>query len=153
MKIANLKKSLGKLTLLSLPVLLTACATNDADNFIKAEQLQHHHWVLTEIDGKAFASDDIKTRPDLEIGENMQSHGLAGCNTFRGQAEINPKTGEFRINTMAMTMKMCIGDSMNVERAVASTLSAWSKIDLSAKKLQLSNDEHRLTYTLQDWVN
>lgn len=54
---------------------------------------------------------------------------------------------------MAMTMKMCVGETMETEQIVSSTLSAWSTIKLSKDSLKLSNGEHTLTYTLRDWVN
>lgn len=141
------------LTALSIPVLLAACSSTDKADFVTPADLQHHHWVLSEIDGKEAAKAPNGSQATLEIGEAMNSNGNAGCNGFHGQAEINPKTGEFRIEKMAMTMKMCIGDAMNTERAVASTLSTWSKIDLGKDTLTLSNDQHTLTYTLRDWVN
>lgn len=140
------------ITALSVPVLLAACSSTDKADFVTPADLQHHRWVLIEVDGKEVPEAHNDIRPDLEIGEAMTSHGNAGCNGFHGQAEINPKTGEFRIEKMAMTMKMCQGEAMNIERAVASTLSAWSKIDLGKDSLTLSNDQHKLTYTLKDWV-
>lgn len=138
------------ITALSVPILLAACSSTDKADFVTPADLQHHHWVLSEIDGKEITKE---SKADLEIGEAMNSNGNAGCNGFHGQAEINPKTGEFRIEKMAMTMKMCQGEAMNIERAVASTLSAWSTIDLSKETLTLTNDQHSLTYTLRDWVN
>lgn len=137
----------------SVPMLLAACSSTDKADFVKPADLQHHHWVLSEIDGNEVAKAANGSLPDLEIGENMTSHGNAGCNGFHGMAEINPNNGQFRIDKMAMTMKMCVGDAMATERAVASTLSAWSKIDLKKDTLTLSNDQHTLTYTLRDWVN
>ncbi|OEF27279.1 META domain-containing protein [Vibrio rumoiensis] len=141
------------ITCLSLPILLAACSSNSKTDFVKPVDLQHHHWVLSEIDGKEVVKNAMGSVPDLEISENMQSNGNAGCNGFHGQAEINKDTGQFRINKMGMTMKLCPGDAMKTERIVASTLSAWSNIDLTKETLKLSSKEHTLTYTLRDWVN
>lgn len=138
---------------LSLPLLLAACSTNNTADFVKPVDLQHHHWVLNKIDGNEVTKGQMGTIPELEIGEAMQSHGNAGCNGFNGKAEINKETGQFRIHQMAMTMKMCSGDAMETERIVASTLSAWSTIQLTKDTLKFSNAEHTLTYTLRDWVN
>ncbi len=142
------------ITALTVPMLLAACSTTaDKAAFVKPTDLQHHHWVLAKIDGKDVVKAENGAQADLEIGENLNSHGNAGCNGFRGVAEINPENGQFRIEKMAMTMKMCMGDAMTTERAVSSTLSAWSTIDLQKDTLTLSNDQHTLTYTLSDWVN
>lgn len=138
---------------LSLPLLLAACSTNNTADFVKPVDLQHHHWVLSKIDGNEVTKGQMGTIPYLEISEAMQSNGNAGCNGFHGKAEINKDTGQFRIHQMGMTMKMCSGDAMKTERIVASTLSAWSTIQLTKDTLELSNTEHTLTYTLRDWVN
>ncbi|WP_153447250.1 META domain-containing protein [Vibrio algicola] len=138
--------------LVSLSLLLAACSSQDKVSMVTPSDLQHHHWELSEIDGTPVAENKFGQVPDIEIGENMNSHGSTGCNSYRGMAEINAETGEFRISKMAMTMKMCQGDAMTTERAVASTLSAWSTIDLNKQSLELSNDEHTLTFVLKDWV-
>ena len=138
--------------LVGLSMLLAACSSHDKADFVTASDLQHHHWELSAIDGKPVAKNKLDKVADIEVGENLNTHGFAGCNSYRGMAEINAQTGEFRISQMAMTMKMCMDDSMATERAVASTLSAWSKIDLDKQTLKLSNDEHTLTFTLKDWV-
>lgn len=141
-------------TALSLSVLVAACSsTPEKTRIVQDTDLQHHHWVLSKIDGNEVAKDAKGQVPDLEVGEDMFAHGMSGCNSYRGLAEINPKTGFFRVNQMAMTMKMCQGDAMDTERAMASTLSTWSKIDLGKDTLTLSNNQHTLTFTLRDWVN
>lgn len=63
------------LTIISLPLLLAACSSSDKANFVKPVDLQHHHWVLSEIDGKQVSEPANGTIPDLEITENMNSHG------------------------------------------------------------------------------
>lgn len=112
---------------ISLPVLMTACASN-GDNVkkITAQDLQHHNWELVQIDGKNIELNERQKAPRLEIGENLTANGNAGCNNFFGQAEL--KDNQLRIEKMGMTMKMCIGDIMNVEQAMSSTLSDWSDI-------------------------
>lgn len=40
-------------TAISLPVLMTACASNGDDvKEITAQDLQHHNWELVQVDGK-----------------------------------------------------------------------------------------------------
>lgn len=136
----------------SLPIMLSACTGNADDNSIVTEQdLQHHHWELTKIDGKQVNSDSKVPAASLEIGEKMTANGSAGCNNFFGQSEL--ENGKFRIKQMGMTMKMCPEESMAIESAVSQTLSDWSQLTLTKESLILKNDSHTLTYTLRDWMN
>ena len=140
----------------SLPVLMAACASNGdnlmADAQVSADMLQHHNWQLTQVDGKNIATLEEMEAPRLEIGEKMTANGNAGCNNFFGQGELNAE-GQFRIEKMGMTMKMCMGDAMTTEQAVSSTLSTWSDITLTKENLILKGQDHELTFTLRDWVN
>jgi heat shock protein HslJ len=137
---------------ISLPVLMTACASN-GDNVkeITAQDLQHHNWELVQIDGKNIELTEHQKAPRLEIGENLTANGNAGCNNFFGQAEL--KHNRLRIDKMGMTMRMCIGDLMNIENAMSATLTEWSDITLTKDGLVLKNTEHELTFKLRDWVN
>ncbi|CAH1535897.1 MULTISPECIES: META domain-containing protein [Vibrio] len=137
---------------ISLPVLMTACASN-GDNVkeITAQDLQHHNWELVQIDGKNIASEEQKKAPRLEIGENLTANGNAGCNNFFGQAEL--KDNQLRIEKMGMTMMMCVGDQMKIEKVMSETLSDWSDVTLTNDGLVLKNADHELTFTLRDWVN
>ncbi|MDE1234864.1 META domain-containing protein [Vibrio aestuarianus] len=140
------------LAAISLPVLMTACASS-GDNVkqITAQDLQHHNWQLVQIDGKEVTNADKQKAPRLEIGEQMMASGNAGCNNFFGQAEL--KDNQFRIEKMGMTMMMCVGDVMDTEQAFSQTLSDWSDITVTKDGLTLKNDVHTLTFTLRDWVN
>ncbi|HHB1593403.1 TPA: META domain-containing protein [Vibrio campbellii] len=136
---------------ISLPVLMTACASN-GDNVkeITAQDLQHHNWQLVQIDGKNIAAEE-RQAPRLEIGENLTANGNAGCNNFFGQAEL--KDNQLRIEKMGMTMKMCMEDQMKIEKVMSETLSDWSDIILTNEGLVLKNADHELTFELRDWVN
>ena len=138
-------------TAISLPVLMTACASNGDDvKEITAQDLQHHNWQLVQIDGKNIAAEE-RQAPRLEIGENLTANGNAGCNNFFGQAEL--KDNQLRIEKMGMTMKMCMEDQMKIEKVMSETLSDWSDITLTNDGLVLKNADHELTFTLRDWVN
>lgn len=144
-------KSKTLLAALSLPVLMTACASNGDDmKEITSQDLQHHNWQLVEIDGNAVAEGTTNKAPNLEIGENMTANGFAGCNNFFGQAEL--KDNQLRIEKMGMTMKMCPDAEMGTEQAFAQTLAEWSDITLTKDSLVLKNDVHTLTFALRDWV-
>lgn len=142
----------------SLPFVLNACSSVDeamGPTILTPQDLQHHRWVLAEIDGKKVPEPANKAAISyLEIGENMYAGGLAGCNTFQGQAMVDQESGEFKVDKMAMTMKMCAdSNAMATERAVASTLSTWSKVTLSKDEFEFKGDEHTLTYKLSEWMN
>ncbi|MGY5738715.1 META domain-containing protein [Vibrio antiquarius] len=136
-------------TAISLPVLMTACASN-GDNVkeITAQDLQHHNWELVQIDGKNIELKERQQAPRLEIGENLTANGNAGCNNFFGQAEL--KNNQLRIEKMGMTMKMCMDDQMKIEQAMSETLTEWSDITLTKEGLMLKNDVHELTFQLRD---
>ncbi|ELZ7232254.1 META domain-containing protein [Vibrio parahaemolyticus] len=139
-------------TAISLPVLMTACASNGDDvKEITAQDLQHHNWELVQVDGKNIVLDENQKAARLEIGENLTANGNAGCNNFFGQAEL--KNNQLRIEKMGMTMKMCMEDQMKIENAMTQTLSNWSDITLNKDGLVLKNADHELTFTLRDWVN
>ncbi|EOG7701981.1 META domain-containing protein [Vibrio parahaemolyticus] len=139
-------------TAISLPVLMTACASNGDDvKEITAQDLQHHNWELVQVDGKNIVLYENQKAARLEIGENLTANGNAGCNNFFGQAEL--KNNQLRIEKMGMTMKMCMEDQMKIENAMTQTLSNWSDITLTKDGLVLKNADHELTFTLRDWVN
>ena len=139
-------------TAISLPVLMTACASNGDDvKEITAQDLQHHNWELVQVDGKNIVLDENQKAARLEIGENLTANGNAGCNNFFGQAEL--KNNQLRIEKMGMTMKMCMEDQMKIENAMTQTLSNWSDITLTTDGLVLKSADHELTFTLRDWVN
>ncbi|UPQ86963.1 META domain-containing protein [Vibrio sinaloensis] len=135
---------------ISLPLIVTACASNGDDmKAITAQDLQHHNWELVSIDGKALELSEKQKAPRLEVGEKMTANGNAGCNNFFGQAEL--KDNQFRIEKMGMTMKMCVGDIMDIEQAFSQTLSDWSDMSLTKDTMVLKNDVHTLTFKLNDW--
>lgn len=138
------------LATMALPILVTACVSNGDQVQVTADDLQHHNWQLTHIDGQEWVKSEHYDAPRLEIGEKMMASGNAGCNNFFGQAEL--KNNQFRIEKMGMTMKMCIGDVMDTEQAVSQSLSDWNDVTVSENTLTLKNDVHTLTFTLSDWV-
>lgn len=139
-------------TAISLPLLMAACTSNG--NNVKqttAQDLQHHNWELTQIDGKDIVLKKHQKAPRLEIGENLTANGNAGCNNFFGQAEL--KNNQLRIEKMGKTMMMCMDDQMKIEQVMSATLTNWSDITLTNNSLTLKTPQHELTFTLRDWVN
>ncbi|MDN3609734.1 META domain-containing protein [Vibrio ostreicida] len=141
-------KSQTMLLALSLSVLVTACANNQHSQTVASQDLQHHSWELVSMDGKTLALEQHQKRPTLEVGETLMTNGSAGCNNFFGQAEL--KNNQFRIDKMGMTMKMCMGDAMTLERTFSQSLSEWSNITLDDNFMILTNETHTLTFRLND---
>ncbi|KJY93356.1 heat shock protein HslJ [Vibrio neptunius] len=140
------------LAAVTVPFVMTACASNGGDvKQITVQDLQHHNWELVSIDGKEIKLEDHQKRPRLELGEKMMANGNAGCNNYFGQAEL--KDNQFRIEKMGMTMKMCMGDAMDLERSFSTTLAEWSDMSLTNEGMVLKNDLHTLTFKLSDWKN
>ena len=137
------------LSLLGLTALLSACASTPSGIPLTAQSLQHHHWVLEQIDGQPVVAEQGR-EPDLEIGEQLRANGNAGCNRFIGQVEIQGQ--QLRISQMASTMMLCQAPQQDWEAAMTSTLSDWSEASLSAQQLRLKGTKHELVLRLSDWV-
>jgi heat shock protein HslJ len=140
----------NSLSLISLSVLLSACTSTPSGIALTAESLQHHHWVLEQIDGQPIMAEKGR-EPDLEIGEQLRANGNAGCNRFMGQVEIQGQ--QLRISKMATTMMLCPAPQQDWETAINSTLSDWSEAELSAQQLRLKGSQHELLLRLSDWVH
>jgi heat shock protein HslJ len=137
------------LSLIGITALLSACASTPSGIPLTAESLQHHHWVLEQIDGQPITAEKGQ-HPDLEIGEQLRANGNAGCNRFMGQVEIQGQ--QLRISKMASTMMLCQAPQQDWEDAMTRTLSDWSTVDLSAQQLRLKGSQHELLLRLSDWV-
>jgi heat shock protein HslJ len=140
----------NRLSLIALTALLSACTGVTSDTALTSESLQHHHWLLEQIDGQPITADKGQ-QPDLEIGENLQANGNAGCNRFIGQIEIQGQ--QLRISKMASTMMLCQGPQQDWEDAMTSTLSNWSEASLTDQQLRLKGSKHELTLRLSDWMH
>ncbi|XHF86269.1 META domain-containing protein [Vibrio sp. HN007] len=142
----HMKKLLAVVT---LPLLMTACQSNGNNTVITEADLQHHNWNLVQIDGNDLKTQGNLAAANLEIGEKMTTNGNAGCNNFFGQGEL--VDNQFRIKQMGMTQKMCMEDSMEIEKTFSMVLSDWSDMSLTKDTLELKNENHTLTFKLSDW--
>lgn len=145
---------LKKLLIVTVPFVLSACATNvasDASISVHATNLQHHNWELVQIDGIAINTPENFDAPRIEIGENLTVNGNAACNNFFGQGELNQDS--FRIEQMGMTMKMCPEQIMTTEMTITQVLSDWSQVKLTESTIVFEGKDHTLTYQLKEWVN
>lgn len=123
---------------------------------VTMEQLAHHRWVLKTIDGEPVAGNKLGAHgkglvPELDFGERPHVAGYAGCNRFKGQAELDDE-GRFRVQHLATTMMMCPAASMALERRYTQLLGDWSQVQLRDNQLLLSQGGQQWVFSLFDWV-
>lgn len=135
---------------LTLGLLLGACASTPEGLPLDPANLQHHHWALEQIDGQPVSAAKGQA-PDLEITQQLRAHGNAGCNGYFGQLQIQEQ--QLRINPMGSTQMACPAPQQDWENAMTSTLSQWSEATLSAQQLRLKGPQHELLFRLSDWVH
>jgi heat shock protein HslJ len=98
--------------LLAAGMLLSGCVYNSKVS-TGAEQLQHHRFVLTSVNGQAVNAGD---RPlELSFGEKMAITGkmyVSGnmCNGFSGEGKVSD--GEL-VKSLAMTRMLCHDAQLN----------------------------------------
>ncbi|QMV14304.1 META domain-containing protein [Vibrio spartinae] len=126
---------------------LAGCASKDKP--IQLSELQTPQWHLVELDGKALERPKGKKAPSLGVDQKMTATGLAGCNDYVGEVDIDVDSHEFRITHLNSTMKLCLKKSMALNNTVISTLSEWSRIDIDKNKLTLKGEKHTLVFQAQ----
>ena len=134
------------LLLLLALLLLSACSS--APRFA-SQDLQHHHWVLDRLDGQAIAS-RRSNPPDIEIGEHFTVNGIAGCNRYFGQGHL--EDDKLWVTSLGSTEMACMPPLDTIEQAVLSTLTEGATLSGTSQTLILQGKQHRLEYTLRDWV-
>lgn len=134
--------------------LATGCSAEEmkaqppAGASVTKEQLLHHNFVLTSIDGKAFTGKEQV--PSIEFNEGFHVSGGV-CNRFMGQGTL--ENGVLRIEKMASTMMMCPDQKLNeLESTFAAMMGAGAAISLEGKVLTLKEGNRTLVYTLKDYV-
>ncbi len=137
------------LSVLVLPMMLTACASNgvvnSAPHKVTANEISNGSWELVQIDNQDVKLPEPFQAPNLELASDLAANGNAGCNRYFGQAEL--KDGQLRIEKMGMTMMLCPDEAMKVEQTFADSLADWNKVTVSDDTLTLTNAKHTLTFT------
>lgn len=124
---------------------LTACAGGKAPT---QKDLTHHRFVLTSVDGQAYAK--TEQLPEIEFLEGFRVAGSM-CNRFTGKGELSGNT--LTVKQMASTKKLCIDGNLNkLEVQLARMLQAGAEISLDNGTLTLKQGGHVLVYTAKDWV-
>ncbi|MCF7718920.1 META domain-containing protein [Aeromonas jandaei] len=137
---------MSRLSLLLIPLFLLAGCSSAP--FVR-QDLQHHHWVLSKLDGKPVAA--LRDNPpDFEIGEHFTVNGIAGCNRYFGQGHM--KGDKFWVTSLGSTEMACMPPLDTIEQAVLTTLTEGATLSGSSQDLVLQGKQHRLEYTLRDWV-
>ena len=135
-----------RLPFLLIPLLLLAGCSSTA--FVQ-QDLQHHHWVLSKLDGEPVAA--LRDNPpDFEIGEHFTVNGIAGCNRYFGQGHL--EGDRLWVTSLGSTAMACPPGLDLVEQAVLATLTEGATLSGTPQTLILQGKRHRLEYKLQDWV-
>ncbi|MBW7984323.1 META domain-containing protein [Enterobacillus tribolii] len=125
---------------------LAGCARH-ADTPQQSDLL-HRHFVLTQVDGKAFSGEAMS--PDIEFGEKLHVSG-AMCNRFSGWGELTG--GKLKVSKLVSTRKACIDPQRAaLDGIISDVLSSGANISLEKGVLQLSNGRHTLVYRQKDWL-
>ncbi len=135
------------LLLLLALLLLSACSSTPS---LDPQALQHHHWELSTLDGEPVIS-NRDNRPDLEIGEHFTVNGIAGCNRYFGQGNLDED--RFWVSSLGNTAMACPPPLDRVEQAVLTTLAQGAILHGTPAALVLQGQRHRLEYRLRDWMH
>lgn len=137
---------MSRLPALLIPLCMLAGCSSTA--FVQ-QDLQHHHWVLSKLDGQPVAS--VRDNPpDLEIGEHFTVNGIAGCNRYFGQGHL--KKDKLWVTSLGSTVRACTPPLDAIEQAVLTTLTEGARLSGDSQTLILQGKQHRLEYQLRDWV-
>ena len=131
--------------LLAAGMLLSGCVYNSKVS-TGAEQLQHHRFVLTSVNGQAVNASD---RPlELSFGEKMAITGkmyVSGnmCNGFSGEGKVSD--GELKVKSLAMTRMLCHDAQLNtLDATIDKMLREGAHLLVeTAFRLQQSCFQHR----------
>lgn len=134
--------------LLATGMLLSGCVYNSKIS-TGAEQLQHHRFVLTSVNGQAL---NTQGKPlELSFGENMYVSGNM-CNGFSGKGSISG--GELKVKALAMTRMLCSDPQRNtLDHTLSTMLRDGAQVDLTENQLTLATADQTLVYKLADLVN
>ncbi|BBV08489.1 heat-inducible protein [Providencia stuartii] len=144
-------KRIIPLTLLGF--LLAACQTQNvsADNSdnVTEQQLIHHNFILTEVDGHPIVGK--VGVPSLSFGEKMFVSATM-CNDFHGMGRINNAT--LVVKHLSKTELECVDEDLSKwDPLIKRMLTEGADISYNDKKLTLSQGRYKLVYVLKDYVN
>ena len=132
--------------LLAAGMLLSGCVYNSKVS-TNAEQLQHHRFVLTSVNGQALPASQTPP-PEISFGEKMYVSGTM-CNGFSGEGKLSD--GELKVEQLAMTRKLCADPQRNaLDNTLSKMLRDGAEVDLTENQLTLATADQSLVYKLAD---
>lgn len=140
--------------LLAAGMLLSGCVYNSKVS-TGAEQLQHHRFVLTSVNGQPLNNGDKPL--ELSFGEKMPVTGkmfVSGnmCNRFSGTGKVSD--GALKVEELAMTRMLCADPQLNsLDATLGKMLREGAQVDLTENQLTLATADQTLVYKLADLVN
>lgn len=140
--------------LLAAGMLLSGCVYNSKVS-TRAEQLQHHRFVLTSVNGQPLNAADKPL--ELSFGEEMPITGkmyVSGnmCNQFNGTGKVSD--GALKVKELAMTRMLCADPQLNaLDTTLGKMLREGAQVDLTETQLTLATADQTLVYKLADLVN
>lgn len=138
-------------------LLIAACSSKgsvmgQSDTKIPSvQELQHHHYELIRVNGKAFEADKNHAVPHIAFGENMTITGSM-CNNFFGDAQLSAR-GVLRATGLGMTRKFCSDETLNrLDGDISQLLDQGAEIIISnnGQFLRLSNIQTQLEFKIAD---
>lgn len=140
--------------LLAAGMLLSGCVYNSKVS-TRAEQLQHHRFVLTRVNGQPLKAADKPL--ELSFGEKMPITGnmyVSGnmCNRFSGTGKVSD--GELKVKELAMTRMLCTDSQLSaLDATLSKMLRDGAQVDLTETQLTLATADQTLVYKLADLMN
>lgn len=132
--------------LLAAGMLLSGCVYNSKVS-TNAEQLQHHRFVLTSVNGQALPASQTPP-PEISFSEKMYVSGTM-CNGFSGEGKLSD--GELKVEQLAMTRKLCADPQRNaLDNTLSKMLRDGAQVDLTENQLTLATADQSLVYKLAD---
>ena len=118
--------------LLAAGMLLSGCVYNSKVS-TRAEQLQHHRFLLTSVNGQPLNAADKPQ--ELSFGEKM------------------PITGKMYVSGN-MTRMLCTDSQLNaLDATLSKMLREGAQVDLTETQLTLATADQTLVYKLADLMN
>ena len=140
--------------LLAAGMLISGCVYNSKVS-TRAEQLQHHRFFLTSVNGQPLNAADKPQ--ELSFGEKMPITGkmyVSGnmCNRFSGTGKVSD--GELKVEQLAMTRMLCTDSQLNaLDATLSKMLREGAQVDLTETQLTLATADQTLVYKLADLMN
>lgn len=139
--------------LMLLGFLLTTCQTAkvsaDNNDYVTEQQLIHHSFVLTEMDGNTITGK--VGVPTLSFGEKMFISATM-CNDFYGMGRISDSV--LTVKHLSKTELECVDEDLSKwDKLIKRMLTDGSVVSYHGKKLILTQGRYKLVYTLRDYIN